>query len=397
MADNKETPKKYDVVIIGGLGHVGLPLGLILAKKGLKVCLYDSNTKNAALVQKGVMPFIEYGAEPILKKLLKKKDALTITSDIEKISCARYVIVAIGTPVDEYLNPNVRKFLELFVVLKKYLNKNQTVIIRSTIYPRTCQQVTKILGKNINLAYCPERIAQGHAIEELNELPQIVAGVTLKAQNNAAKLFKLVAPKVLKVSMEEAELAKLFSNAWRYIQFSVANQFYMIANDFNLEFNKIRKVMVDGYGRAANVPSAGFTAGPCLLKDTMQLAAFNNNNFFLGHAAMMINEGLPNYIVEGLRHDYDISKKTIGILGMAFKANIDDTRDSLSYKLGKILRFHGTKVFYSDEHAKDPTFISKEQLAKACDIIIIGAPHSAYRNFKIPKGKKVIDIWGIKG
>ena len=385
----------YDVVIIGGLGHVGLPLGLVLANKGLKVCLQDKETKNAALIQKGCMPFVEYGAEAILKKLIKKKDALTISSDIKEVAKARHVIVAVGTPVDEYLNPNVRQFLELFVALKKYLNKKQTVIIRSTIYPRTCQQVTKILGKNINLAYCPERIAQGHAIEELSKLPQIVAGVTLQAQNNAAKLFKLIAPKILTVSVEEAELAKLFSNAWRYIQFSVVNQFYMIANDFNLDFNRIRKVMLDGYGRAANVPSAGFAACPCLLKDTMQLAAFNNNNFFLGHAAMMINEGLPNYIVQGLRHNYDISKKNVGILGMAFKANIDDTRDSLSYKLGKILRFHGAKVLYSDEFAKDPTFVPKEELIKECDIVIIGAPHSAYKKLKFPKNLKVVDIWGL--
>ena len=249
--------------------------------------------------------------------------------------------------------------------------------------------------KNIQLAYCPERIAQGYAIKELKELPQLVAGMTPKAQNSAAKLFELIAPKIIKVSMEEAELAKLFTNAWRYIQISITNQFYMIANDFNLDFNRIRQVMSDGYGRAYNIPSAGFAAGPCLLKDTMQLAAFNNNNFFLGHAAMMVNEGLPNYIVENLRHKYGINKKKIGILGMAFKADMDDTRDSLSYKLGKILRFHGAKVSYSDEFAKDPTFISKEQLIKECDIVIIGAPHTAYKKIKIPKKKKIVDIWGL--
>ena len=154
--------------------------------------------------------------------------------------------------------------------------------------------------------------------------------------------------------------------------------------------------MSDGYGRALNIPSAGFAAGPCLLKDTMQLAAFNNNNFFLGHAAMMVNEGLPNYIVECLRHKYDLTKKKIGILGMAFKADIDDTRDSLSYKLGKILRFHGAKVFYTDEYAKDPTFISKQELIKTCDIVIIGAPHSAYKKLSIPKKVEVINVWGMK-
>ena len=388
---------KYDVVIIGGLGHVGLPLGLAFGNKGLKVLLHDKDTKNAELVKKGVMPFIEYGAEPILKKLLKNKGLLTISSDIRDVSLAKYVIVAIGTPVDEYLNPTVRIFTEYFNILRKHLRKHQTIIIRSTIYPRTCKQIVKILGKDMLLAYCPERIAQGYAIQELKELPQLVAGTTKKAQNYAAKLFQLIAPKIIKVSMEEAELVKLFTNAWRYIQFSITNQFYMIANDFNLDFNRIREVMADGYGRAYNIPSAGFAAGPCLLKDTMQLAAFNNNNFFLGHAAMMVNEGLPNYIVESLRHKHDISKKKIGILGMAFKADIDDTRDSLSYKLGKILRFHGVETYYSDEFAEDATFISKEQLVKKCDIIIIGAPHTAYKKIKIPKKLEVIDVWGMLG
>ena len=397
MATKRDKNFKYDAVIIGGLGHVGLPLGLVFANKGLRVCLHDKNIKNAELVQNGVMPFIEYGADPILKKLIKKKDALTVSSDIRDVSLAKYVVIAIGTPVDEYLNPNVRVFLEYFKTLKKYLRKNQTIIIRSPIYPRTCQQIMKVLGKNVLLAYCPERIAQGYAIKELKELPQLVAGVTQKAQNSAIKLFSLIAPKIIKVSMEEAELVKLFTNAWRYIQFSITNQFYMIANDFNLDFNRIRQVMSDGYGRAYNIPSAGFAAGPCLLKDTMQLAAFNNNNFFLGHAAMMVNEGLPNFIVEDIRKRHDIGKKKIGILGMAFKAEIDDTRDSLSFKLGKILRFHGAQVFYSDEYAKDPTFVSKEQLVKECDIIIIGVPHAAYKKLKIPKKAEIVDAWGMRG
>ena len=398
MVKKTEKNKKFDVVIIGGLGHVGLPLGIAFAEKGLKVCLYDTNTKNVELVQNGIMPFIEYGADPILKKLVKKKDALTVSSDIRSVSQAKHIIVAIGTPVDEYLNPNVRVFLEFFKELKKHLKKNQTIIIRSTVYPRTCEQVINILGgtkKRVQLAYCPERIAQGYAIQELSELPQLVAGITPAAQSNAAKLFAHIAPKIIKVKMEEAELVKLFTNAWRYIQFSITNQFYMIANDFEMDFNRIRQVMSDGYGRAYNIPSAGFAAGPCLLKDTMQLAAFNNNNFFLGHAAMMINEGLPNYIVENLRHKHDITRKNIGILGMAFKADIDDTRDSLSFKLGKILRFHGAKVFYSDEYVKDPTFIPKEELMKECDIVIIGAPHTAYKKLKFPKRVELVDLWGI--
>lgn len=393
---DQATKNLFDVVIVGGLGHVGLPLGLLFAYKGLKVCLYDVDSNRAELLRKGQMPFIEYGAEPLLKKVLNNKN-LEISLDIHDVSKGRYVIIAIGTPVDEYLNPKTRVFLEFVAQLKQYLHKDQTIIVRSTVYPHTCQQLLRILGENEgwHISYCPERIAQGYAIKELVELPQIIAGMTDKALEDAAELFGKISPKIVKTSIGEAELAKLFSNAWRYIQFAVANQFYMITRNFRVDYNKVRRAMTEGYGRAATLPSAGFSAGPCLLKDTMQLAAFQSNNFILGHAAMMINEGLPNFIVENLREKYDLSKTKVGILGMAFKADIDDIRDALSYKLGKILKFHGADVLYSDEFVKDPVFVTKEKLISSCDVAIIGVPHSAYRQLRIPRRLEVIDLWGI--
>lgn len=393
---NKTDDKTYDVVIIGGLGHVGLPLGLMFANKGLNVCLYDLDKKRAEIVSQGSLPFIEYGAEPILKEAIKNKK-IKISIDTEDISKARFVVVAIGTPVDEYLNPKIRAFLEFFDKIKKYLNNNQTLIIRSTVYPHTCQQVLNLLGKDEgwHIAYCPERIVQGYAINELKELPQIVAGLSKKAVEDATKLFGIISPKIIETSMKEAELVKLFSNAWRYIQFAVTNQFYMIAHNFGVDYNKLRHVMMESYGRAATLPSAGFAAGPCLLKDTMQLAAFQGNSFLLGHAAMMVNEGMPNHIVEDLRKRYDLAKTKIGILGMAFKANIDDIRDSLSYKLGKILRFYGAHVSYSDEFAKDPTFISKEELIGSSDVVVVGVPHSAYKELVISDRVEVVDLWGV--
>ena len=390
MANNE-----FDIVIIGGLGHVGLPLGLAFADKGLKVCLYDMDQKKAESVKNGVMPFVEYGAEEILHKVLKN-NTLHISNDISGVSKAKYVIVAIGTPIDEYLNPKVRQFLEFFENLKKYLNNSQVIIIRSTVYPHTCRQVLNLLGgSGWHIAYCPERIIQGYAIKELKELPQIVAGLSDKAIEESEKLFSKLSPKIIKTSIGEAELVKLFSNAWRYIQFAVTNQFYEISLNFGVDYDKVRHAMMEGYGRAATLPTAGFAAGPCLLKDTMQLASFNSNNFLLGHAAMMINEGLPNFIVDDLRKRYDMGKTKVGILGMAFKADIDDIRDSLSFKLGKILRFHGAQVYYSDEFAKNPDFVSKEELIKNSDVIIIAVPHSQYKGLQVPKGKEVVDLWKV--
>jgi UDP-N-acetyl-D-mannosaminuronic acid dehydrogenase len=246
-----------------------------------------------------------------------------------------------------------------------------------------------------DIAYCPERIVQGYAVQELATLPQLVSGLSERALSSASTLFSIITPTLINVTVEEAELSKLFSNAWRYIQFAVANQFYMIAQNLNVDFNKVRQAMMAEYGRAAGLPTAGFAAGPCLLKDTMQLFAFNNNNFTLGQAAMNINEGLPGFIVEQLRHKYDLSHSKVGILGMAFKSDIDDTRDSLSYKLGKILRFYGANVSYSDEFAQDPTFVSKEKLIETSDIVIVGVPHSAYKGLCVPNNVIVVDLWGV--
>ena len=248
--------------------------------------------------------------------------------------------------------------------------------------------------ENWHISYCPERIVQGHSMKELLELPQLVAGFSDKAIKDSTELFSKISPKIIHVSMGEAELAKLFANAWRYIQFSITNQFYMIAHNFGVDYNKVRNAMRDGYKRAETLPTAGFAAGPCLLKDTMQLAAYSGNTFLIGHAAMLINEGLPNFIVEDIKKRHDLSKIKVGILGMAFKADIDDVRDSLSFKLGKILRFNGAKVFYSDEYAKNPDFVTKEKLVKESEVIIVAVPHSAYKGMAIQKGKEVVDLWG---
>ena len=132
-----------------------------------------------------------------------------------------------------------------------------------------------------------------------------------------------------------------------------------------------------------------------MMKDTKQLFAFGKHSFPLGQVAMNTNEGLPNFLVDQLRKRMKLRGRKVGILGMAFKAESDDIRDSLSYKLGKVLRFEGADVMYSDEFVKDPTFISKEELCRQAEVIIIGVPHKAYKKLRIPKRIDVIDLWGI--
>jgi UDP-N-acetyl-D-mannosaminuronic acid dehydrogenase len=212
----------------------------------------------------------------------------------------------------------------------------------------------------------------------------------------AGALFGKLTDTIVELTPEEAELAKLFTNVWRYIKFAAANQFYMMANDRGLDFERIRQGLSRDYPRAADMPGAGFAAGPCLFKDTMQLAAFNNNNFALGHTAMTINEGLPLYLVHRLEQSYELSGMTVGILGMAFKGESDDIRSSLSYKLKRVLEFKADAVLCADPYVTvDPRLLPQEEVIARSDLVIIATPHRQYRGLAIDK--PVADIWNVLG
>jgi UDP-N-acetyl-D-mannosaminuronic acid dehydrogenase len=209
-----------------------------------------------------------------------------------------------------------------------------------------------------------------------------------------SQLFARLTPDIIVLSPPEAELAKLFTNSWRYIQFATANQFYMIAEEMGLDFYRIYAAMTRNYPRTKGFPRPGFAAGPCLFKDTMQLSASSEHRFFLGHSAMLINEGLPDFLIKLAKRDRDLADLTVGILGMAFKAESDDKRESLSYKLKKLLRIEARTVLCADEYIQDPTFISAEEVVRRSDVIFIGAPHTRYRSLDY-QGKPVIDVWNF--
>ncbi len=385
---------KSDILIIGGAGHIGLPLGLLFANKGKKVVLYDIDKKNINKINNLKMPFMEEGGYKLLKK---NKNRIYATSDKKFIKDSKIIIICIGTPVKNN-KPNLKHFFRMFSDVKKYLTPKKLIIIRSSIYPGTCLNVQKFLGKKYdNISYCPERVVQGKSISELPKLPQIVSGVSKKSINKSKKLFELICKKIIITSILEAELIKLFSNAWRYINFSISNQFYIISEKFNINFKKLRNNMIDGYDRNKSMPMAGFAAGPCLYKDTAQLNAFLKNSFKLGIAATKINQSFPKVIYDKIKKKFGkkLKSKKIGILGIAFKSDIDDTRDSLSIDLLNFLRSKSLKVNISDDYVKNKEIVDKIKLINESDIIILGVPHSSYRKIKIPKNKFLVDSWGF--
>ncbi|MEA3503105.1 MAG: nucleotide sugar dehydrogenase, partial [Actinomycetota bacterium] len=381
----------------GGDGRAGLPLGLSLADVGLKTVLYDIDGGAVDRIERGEMPFLEHGADDALVRV-GASGRLEATTDPGSISASEVVVIVVGTPVDERLTPDPFAVTETVKALGPYLRSGQLLVLRSTVYPGVTRMVESVIGDmeiDIDVVFCPERIAEGQALVELRALPQIISSRTARGLDRAEKLFRNLTDEIVVLEPEEAELAKLFTNTWRYIKFATANQLYMIANDYGLDYETIREAIIHDYPRAADLPGAGFAAGPCLFKDTAQLAAFNHLEFSLGNAAMMINEGFPIYVVSRLKRRFDLSEMNVGILGMAFKGESDDSRSSLSYKLKRLLMFEARSVLTTDPFVVDEELVDLDTVIAESDVLIVGAPHKAYRGLEI--NKPVADVWNILG
>jgi UDP-N-acetyl-D-mannosaminuronic acid dehydrogenase len=389
-----------DVVVVGGGGHVGLPLAIALASRGKRTLVYDVSQSAVDLVNAARMPFIEPGADEVLADVVGR-GMLSATTDPAAVATAENVVVVIGTPVDEHLNPDPNAIPRALATCAPYFQDGQLLVLRSTIYPGVTALVRDMIsdmGLDIDVSFCPERIAEHKAMTELFELPQIVSGYTPEATARAAALFGALTEKIVELEPEEAELAKLFTNTWRYIKFAAVNQFYMMANSKGVDFERVRAGLSFDYPRAQDMPGAGFAAGPCLFKDTMQLAAFSDNTFQLGHAAMLVNEGLPLYVASQLEKKHDLSSMTVGILGMAFKAGSDDIRSSLSYKLQRVLRFKAREVLTTDPYVPasiDANLLPLAEVIERSDLLIIATPHGEYR--EIVTDKPVADVWNLLG
>ncbi len=375
-----------DVIVIGGCGHIGLPLAIALAFGAARVACFDISAAAVRSVGSGILPFGEPGAELALRAVLAD-GRLTVTADPAVIGDAEHVVVTVDGAVERSL-----------AAWGRYLANGQLLVLRSTVQPGDTARVEKLvaeLGLDIDVAFCPERIAEGLAMTELFELPQLVASRTERGLERAVRLFRLLTTALVPMSVEEAELAKLFANAWRYISFAVANQLYAIANDRGLDFEHIRQGLMLDYPRAAGLPRAGFAAGPCLLKDTISLAD-SAADFGIGRAAVAANEGLADYVVGRLAHRYDLAQLRVGILGMAFKGGCDDRRSSLSYRLKRLLAARSLQVLCSDPLvASDPDLVPLAHVLAVADLLVVAAPHEEYRGLRTTR--PVADIWGVTG
>jgi len=390
---------RFDLCVIGGCGHVGLPLSIAFALRGKRVAIFDVDHVAVAKLKRGEMPFMEVGGEEALQQAAANSKLLA-TDSPDVIANSDTLVLVLATPIDNHMAPSFTPIDDALKCYRQYLRDGHLLILRSTLYPGTSARIQRWLAENglgIDVAVCPERITQGHGLAEIFSLPQIISAFSPSGLARARELFSALTDDLVEMAPLEAELTKLFTNSWRYIKFAVANQFFMIANEFGTDYDVIYRAITHNYPRATDLPGPGFAAGPCLFKDTMQLTAATRNNFMLGHAAMLVNEGLPQYIVNSLKKTLpDLAGSTVGILGMAFKADVDDDRDSLSYKLKSLLELEARSVLCSDPYVTGLDWLDSATLIERSDVIVIAAPHHIYRTLDY-RHKPVVDIWNLLG
>ena len=332
---------KENSVVVLGVGRVGLRLALVFADVGLDVSGIDLNSFIVSLLEKKTMPFLEEGADALLEKYSGNKFNVYLPDHQSRVvSESKYIVITLGTPIDETYSPDHKQIEKLIIQLSPYLEKGHVIILRSTISPGTTEQIARILeeqtklkvGKDIFLAYCPERIAEGKSVQELREIPQIIGTLDEESGKMASKLFSKIAPSMLHSDPKSAELAKLYSNMYRYIDFAIGNEFMMIAEDYGTDIYKVLELVNKDYKRSG-LKAPGFTAGPCLVKDGFFLLD-KSPYMELVTAAWRLNENIPGYLLKRIKEVHlNLNKKKITILGIAFKKDIDDVRFSLAPKL----------------------------------------------------------------
>ncbi len=382
------------VAVIGGCGHVGLPLALALVSRGHHVDVLDIDAAAIARIQAGEMPFMEGDGAELLRQALDS-GRFRCHLDPACLTGAEAVILITGTPVDEYMNPRHTLIFKVLDPCLPHFRDGQTLILRSTLYPGMTARVARFLEKNrlnLHVAFCPERVAEGRAIQEMLTLPQIISALSPEGREMSARLFATLTPTLIHLEPLGAELTKLFSNVYRYIHFAIPNQFYMICREHAVDYARIHHALTCEYPRAAHLPKPGLTAGPCLLKDTLQLAAFQNLQFPLGQAACHIHEGMPNFLIQTLRRKMDLAALNAGLLGVAFKADSDDVRSSLGGNLRKLLALECRAVRATDPFVKDPSLVDAAEVIRESDFLVLGTPHSCYRDLDL-QGKPVLDMW----
>ncbi|HJP66311.1 MAG TPA: nucleotide sugar dehydrogenase, partial [Actinomycetota bacterium] len=356
------------------------------------------------LVNDGSLPFDEPGAEPVLREVLDA-GRFVATTDPAVVATADTVIVVIGTPVDEHLNPDPNSLPRALSACFEHFRDGQLVVLRSTVYPGVTALIERKFaegGVDVDVAFCPERILEGHAMEELYSLPQIIGTRTESAKARATELFGVLADKLVYTGPEEAELAKLFTNVYRYVNFALANEFAILGEHYRVDSHRIIEMVNQDYPRAS-VPRPGPAGGPCLSKDGYFLVEeLTLPDFVL--LAWKLNDSAPAHVVRRLARrlaarDVPLAGTPIAVLGQAFKRDSDDPRQSPAVRITEILEREGAEVRVHDPFLPGATL---EQALTGARAFVLATNHSHYDRLDpadlaalLEEPRMGVDCWGV--
>ena len=381
------------VCVVGGGGHVGLPLAVVLADAGHDVAAVDTSQERIRQIQSGLSPFFEPGLDERLRSVLQR-GSLSLGSDLAVAKDSDVIIIVVGTDLDESGRPQNDSVLDVVNQLREYLSPSSTLVLRSTVLPGTTARVAEALSnRSGEVAYCPERIAEGRALEELRAMPQLVGTKHGMGSERLVSLFSSLGVEVINMTWQEAELSKLILNTWRYSQFALANEFAHVCEAHGVSFAKIRSEMMRQYPRSSGLMTPGFAGGPCLRKDTLQLFSATEPRSELLLAILRHHDEVVEKVSDAVAAVVGVTDKHVVQLGLTFKPNSDDLRGSVAIDLARRLQ-RKLKNFivvdpYVDSH---PEFrmLPLQDALKSADLAVIGTRHSEFAN--LPKGLPFIDL-----
>tara|TARA_B110000263_G_C15286640_1_gene501145 strand:+ start:289 stop:1572 length:1284 start_codon:yes stop_codon:yes gene_type:complete len=401
-----KTKNRDAIIAVIGLGRVGLPLASVLANSGFKISGVDANQSRLESIKKGICPFYDPPLQENLEKAISSGN-VSVMKNISESNLPDIIFFTVGTPSS---NEGTVDYSQLYGALEEISNiniKDKMIILRSTMPPKTTEDViipyledksSLKCGIDFGLAVCPERILEGKAVKELFELPEIIGGINKISTRIAKEVFLAINPnkEILITTLTGGELAKLFTNIYRYTTFALANEFAVWSEIYGVDGSEIIKLANYNYDRC-NIPMPGFAGGPCLSKDGTFL---DQNTTFTSivSTAWKLNESIPQHIINNIKKiGGNLFNKKITVLGLSFKSGSDDLRNSPSVKLTKILKSAGANILIHDPYVKSTS--SLDESLKESDIVIIATNHKEFKDIKDKinnsNAKIIYDVWSM--
>jgi UDP-N-acetyl-D-mannosaminuronic acid dehydrogenase len=392
-------------VSVVGLGRVGLPLALSFAARGLQVIGVERQPVILDQVAGGRMPFSETGTQELLERVLAE-GRLELTNIATDAARADHIVLTLGTPAHVHIEIDVSQIRQVLDDLLPVLREGHSVILRSTVAPGTTEWVAGYIeqrrgfrvGEDLFVSHVPERIAQNHFLEEIATLPCIVGGVGESSGARAAKLFEVFGTEIVETTPVQAELAKIWTNILRYTQFALPNLLMMESEQYGANVFEVIDLINHDYPRGG-MAAPGMTAGACLRKDfTFSEERSNAPGMLL--AVSRVHESMPLFLVNGLKDRLggSVRDRKVAVLGLTFKRDSDDLRDSLSYKLIRLLERELAHVARHDPHAPEESEPLETALENA-DAVVLATNHSAFQGIgrDLPPGALLVDPWNVTG